>query len=160
MNLGLPWWDIVVRSIVIYAAFVVLVRVLGKRAVGQFTIFDLIFLLLVSNALQPAITGPDDSVPGGILIMVTLTILNFGVAFVTARVPAMHRIIEGSPRPLVRDGTWDPVALRRHLLSREDVDMAMRQQGYDDTSELSAAYLENDGRISIIAKSHDQDKRT
>lgn len=156
MKLGLPWWDIVVRSLVIYVAFVVIVRVIGKRAVGQFTIFDLIFLLLVSNALQPAITGPDNSVPGGLLIMVTLTLFNLGLAFAAARSPLVHRLVEGRPKPLLKDGRWDATALRRHAVSREDVEMAMRQQGYDDVSELSAAYLENDGRISVIGKDHDR----
>lgn len=156
VKLALPWWDIVVRSVIVYVAFAAVVRVTGKRAIGQFTIFDLVFLLLVSNALQPAITGPDDSVLGGLLIIVTLTTLNFALAFTASRVSFVRLLVEGHPRRLLRDGKWDMAALRRHMVSLDEVDMAMREQGYKDPSELEAAYLENDGRISLIGKEREE----
>ena len=69
---ALPWWELVLRAVAIYVALLLALRLFGKREVGQFTLYDLVFVLLVANALQPAITGPDTSVVGGLILIVAL----------------------------------------------------------------------------------------
>src|SRR5205807_6971190 len=75
-KLAIPLWDLVLRCLVIYAALVVGLRLTGKREVGQFTLFDLVLVLLVANAVQPAMTGPDSSLAGGLVIIVVLLAVN------------------------------------------------------------------------------------
>ncbi|MGH7863245.1 MAG: DUF421 domain-containing protein, partial [Candidatus Dormibacteraceae bacterium] len=79
-TLGVPALEIILRSVAIYAALFVALRIFGKREVGQFTLYDLVFVLLVANAVQPAMTGPDSSLSGGLIIVATLAVINFGMS--------------------------------------------------------------------------------
>src|SRR2546422_303988 len=79
-HLGIPWWHLVIRAALIYVIFFIGLRLFGKRELGQFTAFDLVLVLLVANALQPAMTGPDSSITGGMIIVATLLLFNRSVA--------------------------------------------------------------------------------
>src|SRR2546430_17536121 len=96
-HLGIPWWHLVIRAALIYVIFFIGLRLFGKRELGQFTTFDLVLVLLVANALQPAMTGPDSSITGGVIIVATLLIFNRGVAMLRSRWPAFDRL--GEPPP-------------------------------------------------------------
>src|SRR5437588_6752722 len=91
-DLGEPVWALIVRSVVIYLVLLLGMRFFGKREVGQFTLFDLVFVLLVANAVQPAMTGPDQSLGGGLVIIVTLLLVNFVISFLRLRVPGFGRL--------------------------------------------------------------------
>src|SRR6202171_6640505 len=93
LKLGVPAAELVVRCAVIYLVLLVGPRIFGKRAIGQFTTFDLVFLLLVANAVQPAMTGPDNSLTGGIVIIAALILLNFLIDFLQVRLPLIHRLV-------------------------------------------------------------------
>jgi uncharacterized membrane protein YcaP (DUF421 family) len=148
-QLGVDWWELVARSVVIYAAFVVALRVLGKRQLGQLAIHDLVFLLLVSNALQPAITGPDASLVGGIVILVTLGILNLIVGRLEM-LGFFHRLLLPEPTVVIQDGHYLENALRREQVDRDLVDASIREHGLADVREVRLGVLEIDGTISII----------
>jgi uncharacterized membrane protein YcaP (DUF421 family) len=152
LQLAVPWWELVVRAVVIYVAFLVGLRLFGKREVGQFTMFDLVLILLVANALQPAITGPDSSVLGGVIIIATLLLFNRGLAWARNRVPVIDRLVSGQPTVLGRDGQWFPKALEEEGLSVQDVEMALREHGVDKVSEVRECVLEEDGSISVVPK--------
>jgi uncharacterized membrane protein YcaP (DUF421 family) len=152
LQLAVPWWELVVRPILIYVAFLIGLRLFGKREVGQFTMFDLVVLLLVANALQPAITGPDASVLGGVIIIATLLLFNRGLALARNRFPAVDRLVSPQPSVLVRDGKWFPQAMDREGLSVQDVEMALREHGVDKIEEVKEAVLEEDGTISVVPK--------
>src|ERR1700738_5411245 len=93
-KLSIPWWELVIRSIAIYLVFFVGLRIFGKRELGQFTTFDLVLVLLVANALQPAITGPDNSVTGGVIIIAVLLMFNRGAALGRTRWPCSDVLID------------------------------------------------------------------
>src|SRR6266513_5194518 len=93
-KLGIPWTPLALRAVSIYVIFFSGLRLFGKRELGQFTTFDLVLVLLVANALQPAITGPDNSLTGGAIIVATLLIFNRGVAMLRSRWPAFDRLVE------------------------------------------------------------------
>ena len=158
LKLGVPWWTLIVRSIIIYAAFFIGLRLFGKREIGQFTLFDLVLLLLVANALQPAITGPDTSLTGGIVIIAALLLVNRGVAFLRTRIPALDYLIEPPPTPVARDGSWLHRNLEKEGLSLKDCEMAMREHGIDKVGDVKLAVLEEEGSISVVGK--DQDLNT
>jgi uncharacterized membrane protein YcaP (DUF421 family) len=152
-HLGIPWWHLVLRAVIIYVVFFIGLRLFGKRELGQFTTFDLVLVLLVANALQPAITGPDNSVTGGAIIVVILLVFNRAVAMLRNRWPWFDQLIEPPPTTVVEDGKVIKEALDKEGLSVEDVEMAVREHGIDKLSDVKEAVLENDGSISIVTKS-------
>jgi uncharacterized membrane protein YcaP (DUF421 family) len=151
-KLTIPWWELVIRSFVIYAVFFIGLRLFGKRELGQFTIFDLVLVLLVANALQPAITGPDNSLTGGIIIILVLLLLNRGIALLRSRWPAFDHLIEPPPTVLVENGKLNKKNLEKEGLSEDDLDMALREHGVDKLEGCKLAVLENDGGISVVTK--------
>lgn len=154
-ELSAPWWVFVLRATAIYVLVMVLIRVSGKRAVGQFTPFDLVMLILIGNAVQNGINGGDNSLTGAAIMATTLIALNYGVAFVTSRSRRVERIVEGEPVVLARDGKLFEGVLRRELVSREDFRESLRMNGIEDVSEVELALLETNGSISVVAKRED-----
>jgi uncharacterized membrane protein YcaP (DUF421 family) len=151
-KLGIPWGHLVIRAVIIYIAFFIGLRLFGKRELGQFTTFDLVLVLLVANALQPAITGPDQSVTGGVIIIAVLLLFNRAVAMIRNRWPWFDALIEPPPTVVVQDGQVSKVALEKEGLSETDVEMAIREHGVDKLSDVKQAVLENDGSISVVSK--------
>ena len=149
---AIPWWHLIVRAILIYVVFFIGLRLFGKRELGQFTTFDLVLVLLVANALQPAITGPDNSVTGGAVIVATLLLFNRGVAMLRSRWPAFDHLVEPPPTVLVQSGNLIKPALDKEGLSQEDIQMAIREHGFDKLRDVGLAVLENDGSISVVGK--------
>ncbi len=151
-QLAVPVWQLVVRSAMIYVVLLVGLRLFGKREVGQFTLFDLVLLLLVANAVQPAITGPDTSLLGGIVITVTLFALNALVSLLRVHSPLLRRLAEGEATVIARDGAWIASALRKEGLEPEDCMMALREHGFARVDEVGLAVLETDGTISVVPR--------
>jgi uncharacterized membrane protein YcaP (DUF421 family) len=139
----------VVRAVAIYVALLVALRLFGKREVGQFTLYDLVFILLVANALQPAITGPDTSVLGGLILIVALVGTNFIVGKLN-NLPRFRRLFTPAPAVIVKDGQCLLDVMRREGVDREEVEMAMREHGIVDMKEVQLGVLEPDGTISIV----------
>ncbi len=150
-TLGTPALDLVVRSTVIYVLFFGALRLFGKREIGQFTLFDLALVLLAANALQPAITGPDNSLTGGLIVVATLFVLNRAVAMMRVRSPWVRRLLEYGPTVVGRDGAWLLPVLVRQGLDLIDVEAALREHGLDTVAEMKLATREADGSISIVA---------
>ena len=158
LQLQVPWWELVIRSVGIYVVLLVGLRVFGKREVGQFTLFDLVFVLLVANAVQPAMTGPDASLLGGAIIVVSLLSANWIVGRLDD-VPAFHRLITPSPTVLVENGKVDEKAMTKEGLVEDELMMAMREHGVAELEEVKLAVLESDGSISIVGKDGAQQKK-
>jgi len=127
----------------------VALRVFGKREVGQFTLYDLVFILLVANALQPAMTGLDTSITGGLVLIAALVAANFAVGRLD-RLPRFHQIFGSAPAVLIKDGKLVPATLKREGLTEEELDMAIREHGVDDLKDVKLGVLEPDGTISIV----------
>ena len=150
-QLGVPAWEFVVRCVLIDLVLLIALRIFGKREIGQFTLYDLVLILLVANAVQPAMTGPDNSLLGGLIIIGVLVLLNAGIAQLD-RNRLFHRLLVPSPRIIVRDGHFVEDAMRHEGVDAEDATMAMREHGLDDVSEVKLAVLEPDGSISVVPK--------
>ncbi len=148
-QMNAPWWHFVLRGFAIYLLVMVLIRVSGKRAVGQFTPFDLILLILIGNAVQNGINGGDNSLTGAAVMAVTLIVLNYAVAWLSSRLPRVRKLVEGEPVLLARDGHVYPQVLRRELVSEADFRKAMRQSGCARESDIRLAILETNGHITI-----------
>src|SRR3954464_1933126 len=96
-KLALPWWELVLRSSVVYGFLMVLLRLTGKRQVGQLAPFDLVLLLVLSNAVQNSMNGGDNSIPGGMILAATLVALNWLIGWMTFHSKPLERLIEGRP---------------------------------------------------------------
>src|SRR3954447_14195367 len=138
------------RTLVVYVAVLALLRLAGKRELGQMSVFDLTVILLVANAVQNAMVGSDTSLPGGLVAAGTLIVVNFAVAVASSRVPGVARLLEPAPTVLVRDGVLDRRAMRRELVTREELDTALREHGHEGIEAVRQATLESDGSISIV----------
>src|SRR3979411_283552 len=104
LNMTLPWWELVFRSLAVYAFLLVILRVTGKRQVGQLAPFDLALLLVLSNPVQNSMTGGDNSLVGGLISAPTLIALNYTIGFATFRSKKLEAIIEGRPQVLIHNG--------------------------------------------------------
>jgi uncharacterized membrane protein YcaP (DUF421 family) len=127
-------------------------RLFGKREVGQFTLFDLVFVLLVANAVQPSMTGPDASLTGGLIIIATLLLLNFSVGWLRGHSRIFNRIVEPSSTVVARNGVWIPEELRRQGITDEEGEATLREHGLASIDETKLVVLEGDGSLSVVPK--------
>lgn len=152
LQLSAPWWHFVLRAVLVYVMVMVLMRISGKRAVGQFTPFDLVLLILIGNAVQNGINGGDNSLTGAALMAGTLIVINYLVALAAARNARIQRLIEGAPVLLARDGQVFHAVLRRELVSEQDFQEALRQAGVENVNQVALAVLETNGHISVVPR--------
>lgn len=136
----------------IYAALLLGLRFFGKREVGQFTLFDLVVILLVANAVQPAMTGPDSSIAGGLVIIATLLSLNFLIGFARVRIPALNRLLEGRSVVIASAGKWNRKEMKTQGITLEEGMAALREHGIEDVVDTTKVVLEADGSLSVIPK--------
>jgi len=142
--------QIVLRTGIIYLLVLIGVRLSGKREVGQMTPFDLTLLLLLSNSVQNAMTGPDTSLTGGAVAACTLLVLNYGVAAVSGSNRRLRRLIEGEPSLLVHDGKVIESHMARERVSMDELHRALREHGINSCDQVALAVLEVDGSISCL----------
>jgi uncharacterized membrane protein YcaP (DUF421 family) len=142
--------QIVLRTAVIYLLVLIGVRLSGKREVGQMTPFDLTLLLLLSNSVQNAMTGPDTSLLGGVIAASTLLVLNYGMAAVSGSNRRLRKLIEGQPTLLVHDGKIIDAHMARERVSMDELHRALREHGINSCDQVALAVLEVDGSISCL----------
>jgi uncharacterized membrane protein YcaP (DUF421 family) len=145
------WWEFVIRAAVVYGALLVLVRLTGKRTVGQFSPFDLVVVMLLSEAVSGSINGQDGSLPGGLIAALTLIVLNVLVVMLAARFRKVDAVLQGSPVLVGRDGTIYKDVLMRERVPESDVEQALRENNCE-IEDMRMAVLEADGSISILKR--------
>ena len=150
LTLAMPVWNIALRTAAVYLVTLIGLRLAGKREMGQMTVFDLVVLLLIANAVQNAMVGPDTSLTGGVLAAVVLLALNALVARLRMHWPRLRRLVEGSRTLLVLHGELIADHLRREGLDRETLEAALREHGVADMAGVEMAVLEIDGSISVV----------
>ena len=151
-ELAMPWWEFVLRATVVYFTVLAMVRLSGKRTVGQFTPFDLIVVVLLGTAVQNSLIGEDVSLLGGLILAATLIALNWLVGFASARSRRLDSLVEGDPVLLGRDGQLFEAVLRRENMSRLDVEEALRDNGLRSLDEAALVTLEVDGTITVVPR--------
>jgi uncharacterized membrane protein YcaP (DUF421 family) len=149
---GITVWEKVLRAAVVYIFLLIAFRLTGKRQVGQMTTFDLVVVLVISNVLQNAMIGADNSVAGGILGAAVILIVNFIIAEIAVRSRRAERILEPEPTVLIVNGKIIEKNLRKELISIADLHSALRKDGIISSEDVKLAVLEPNGAISIIKK--------
>lgn len=150
LDLSVPWWELVLRATIVYGALLLLLRLTGKRQVGQLAPTDLVLLLVLSNAVQNAMNAGDNSLLGGIVSAVTLVTLNYVVNMATLRSTAMEHFIDGSPQILVRHGKLERKTLMKAGITEQELHSVLRQNGCARVEEVGLAILETNGSISVL----------
>lgn len=153
LNMLVPWWELVVRCLIVYVFLLILLRITGKRQVGQLAPFDLVLLLVLSNSVQNAMNAGDNSLIGGLISAVTLVTLNYLIALWTYKSPRMEAWVEGRPQVLVHNGQLFPEVMARSRLTHHELYAALRKEGCLSLEEVHSAILENNGAISVVPRS-------
>jgi uncharacterized membrane protein YcaP (DUF421 family) len=154
-SLAIPWWELIIRGIIIYVVVLGMLRITGKRQVGQLAPFDLVLLLLLSNSVQNAMNGGDNSVQGGIISAATLVVLNYIVGFATFHSKKFESLIEGRPQILIHNGKVDETVMRSAQMTHHELESALRRSGCICAAEVKLAVLENNGEISVVQRMAD-----
>lgn len=147
-----PWWEFVLRGLVVYGFLLIMLRLTGKRQVGQLAPFDLVLLLVLSNAVQNSMNAGDNTVAAGFILVATLLAVNGCMGWLTWRSKKAEILLEGRPQILVHNGVKDDRILAAERITLHELMAAVRQAGLSDLAEVRVAILENNGRINVIAR--------
>ena len=147
LTLGVP--ELLLRAVLIYSAVFLLLRIVGKKHVGELAPFDLVVLLILSESVEGALTAGDTSVTAGVVTAAALFGTNQLVGYVSSRSKNMERLLEGKPKILVRNGHVCKEVLAREQITRSELVEALRREGCSSLTNVRYAILENDGQISI-----------
>ena len=152
-EINLPhWWEFVVRAVVVYLFLLMLLRLTGKRQVGQLAPFDLVLLLVLSNAVQNAMNCGDNSITGGVILATTLVGLNWCVGWLVYRSKRIEALIEGRPVIVIHDGRVDHKAMRKTQMTMHELESSIRSQGCAGPEEVRFAVLENNGTVTVTSR--------
>jgi uncharacterized membrane protein YcaP (DUF421 family) len=147
-----PLWQFVLRGAVVYLSVLLLVRMGGKRQIGQMGSGEFVAILLISNAVQNAMNGGDNSVTGGLVLAVVIIVLSVAIAYLTYRYKSWEHFIEGRPRLLVHDGKLIHENLAKEKLNVQELMGILRRQGVHSLSDIRDAILETNGAVSLTKK--------
>lgn len=153
------WTEKVLRPVIVYTALVIMLRLFGKRELAQLNPFDLVVILSLSNTVQNAIIGPDNSLVGGLVGAVALLLINFIFSRLKYSSKSIEAAAEGVPVTLVSKGKPDPQQLRRELITERDLDIIAHQNGLENAEEIEKLVLDPNGSFLVDGKDEIKDAR-
>ena len=156
---GIPLGEKLVRTLIVYVFLLVGLRLAGKREMGQLNPFDFVVLLLLSNTVQNAIIGNDNSLLGGLIGATALLIVNWFVVRFLYTHPAFARLVEGDPDLLIRNGKVMASRLKKELITHEELEAAARRQGIDGLHKVESCRLEVGGALTFVPKEPTDDEK-
>ena len=148
-DMELPWWEFIVRGTIVYLALLVLIRISGRRTVGQFTPFELLVVMLLSESVSNSLSGSDESISGGLIVAATLISLNMLIATITARSRKIADLIDGTPVLLGRDGIVFHDVRKSKRVSEDEIQQALHEADCS-LAEMKCIFLEADGSITVL----------
>jgi uncharacterized membrane protein YcaP (DUF421 family) len=151
--------EIVVRVAIVYLGLFLLLRLVGKKELGQLAPMDLVTLLILSETVSPALTAADASLTAAALSAGTLLLITFAIDWLTYRSPRLTRLVEGEASVLIEDGKVDRDIQRREKLSDDEIYAALRREGVAGPEEVRRAYVETNGRITVLKTSTGGERR-
>ena len=151
-QMSVPWWEFVVRGIVVYLFLLVFMRLTGKRQTGQYEPFDLILLLILSNAVQNSMNAGDNSLVGGLISASTLLLLHVMLARLAFHFPRIGRWVDGKAQALLATAPLHQTLMRKEQLTRENGEGALRAGGCLHAHEVERATIEPNGQITVVLR--------
>jgi uncharacterized membrane protein YcaP (DUF421 family) len=156
-HLPVPWVEKILRPVIMYIVLIAFLRLFGKRELAQLNPFDLVVLLTLSNTVQNAIIGDDNSVTGGVIGAFALLATNWLLMSLLYRAPKLNAALEGQPTTLIRGGVVDTRAVQSQHLTQEDLLGALNKNGFDDVGDVDLCVLEPNGTFLVRGKSPGKD---
>jgi uncharacterized membrane protein YcaP (DUF421 family) len=144
--------NIILRSLAVYVFIILAIRLFGKKELSQLSITDLVLILLISNAVQNAMVGPDSSLSGGLVAALTLFLLNYLIKIVSFKSKIFSKVLEGEPVMLVYKGFVKNKNLQYQKITTEELEAVAREHGLKNIKDAELIMLEKDGTISVISK--------
>ncbi len=148
----LPWWELLLRGVIVYAFLLVLIRITGRRQTGMMTPFDFILLLILSNTVQNAMNGGDNSLGGGLFLAGTLVVITWIMLLLSRHYRLVHWALVGRPAFLVRDGEVQEKVMHRERITHHELMSALRSAGLANSEQAKDVILETNGTISVIQR--------
>ena len=148
-NISVPWWELVIRGLIVYLFLIGLLRLTGKRQIGEFSPLDLILLLILSNAVQNSMSAGDNSLVGGLISATTLVGINYLVNLLMFKSKKFEAVLEGNSQVIISHGKVCDEVMNDAKLTRLELDSTLRLAGYFEISKVKLAILENNGRVSV-----------
>jgi uncharacterized membrane protein YcaP (DUF421 family) len=152
LTTSIPWWEFIIRCVIVYSFLILILRLTGKRQIGQLAPFDLVLLLVLSNSVQNSMNGGDNSLVGGLISAVTLIALNYLVGYAAFKSKTVERVVEGRPQVLIHDGVLFSDVMAQAKLTHHELNSALRTGGCESVEEVHYAILENNGQITVKAR--------
>jgi uncharacterized membrane protein YcaP (DUF421 family) len=149
---------IIFSTLVIYLFIVIAIRLFGKKELAQLSVVDMVFILLISNAVQNAMVGPDSTLLGGLVAASTLFVMNYILKYLQYRFPKFGKVVQGDATMLIYKGKVLESHLKKVQITHEELLEAVREHGVKEVKEVDLAILEVDGNISVL--SHEYQKKT
>ena len=146
------WWSLVLRAIIVFCAVLLLLRTAGKRAIANMGMAEFVALLLISNAVQNAMNGGDNSLIGGLILATVIMLMSRGFQYATFRWRKVEQLVQGRPTLLIHHGKILHDHLKRELLNVRELRTILRKQGIHDINDVCDAVLESDGFVSVTRK--------
>lgn len=148
-EMTVPWWEFVIRGVVVYTFLIILLRITGKRQIGQLSPFDLVLLLIISNAVQNSMNAGDNSLIGGLISATSLVAINYLLGLLTFKSKKLEDIVEGRPQILVHNGQVFEDIMLDAKLTHQELDSTLRQLGFFEIKDVKLAILENNGKVTV-----------
>ena len=157
-HLPVPLVEKILRPVIVYLCLIVFLRLFGKRELAQLNPFDLVVLLSLSNTVQNAMIGDDNSVTGGIVGALSLLAINWGLMWVLYRAPKVNAALEGHPSTLIQGGVVDEKELKKQTLTHEELISVLNKNGFNDPGDVDTCVLEPNGTFYVKGKSPSGDE--
>ncbi|MNT42421.1 hypothetical protein D3C72_1788400 [compost metagenome] len=145
-----PWWEYVLRSLIVYAVVFVLLRTFGKKQLGQMGPFDFVLLLILSESISSGISGGDNSLGAAIICVTTFVIANRILDILCFKSKAIEKLLDGKPKEIIRNGIVNQELCRKEYISSDELASSLRGRDYGSVKDVRQATLETNGKITII----------
>ena len=156
-HVQLPLVEKILRPVIVYLFLIVFLRIFGKRELAQLNPFDLVVLLSLSNTVQNAMIGDDNSVTGGVVGALSLLAINWVLMWLLYRAPKMTAVLEGQPSTLIRNGVVDEAELKKESLTHEELISVLNKNGFNDPEDVETCVLEPNGTFFVVGKKPSSD---
>ncbi|WP_413584961.1 DUF421 domain-containing protein [Bdellovibrio sp. HCB274] len=149
-TLANPWWEYVLRALIVYAAVFTLLRFMGKKQIGEMGPFDLVLLLIISESVSAGITGGDNSLAAGLICVATFVVGNFFLDILSYKFKRLEKVLDGEPRLIISKGVVDLNVCKKEFITLDEIASSLREHGIHDMKEVDYATLETNGKITVI----------
>lgn len=156
-QLAVPWWEFVVRGAAVYLFLLVFLRLTGRRQTGQYAPFDLVLLLVLSNAVQNSMNAGDNSLLGGLISATTLILCHVLLSRLTYHSAHLRHLVDGKPKVLIQQGCVQKPLMEQEQITSDDLAAALRASGCLHTHEVERATLETNGQITVVLRQRTAD---